>query len=375
MKYAATSLMICVAALLSLGLVMLFSSSMRNTETASYPVMQAVWCGLGLVAAMVVAAIDYRRLRKFSWVLYTVAIILLALVLVSGIGTKVNGAKRWLTLGRQSFQPSELAKIALIILLANYAERNQRFMRSFGRGLAGPGVFIGLVLVLIFLEPDWGTTLLTVGVCAVMLLVAGVRWPYLLAPAAVGCLALTVLLLNNPVRLKRVESWLDPEATREGVGYQSWQGMVALGAGGTTGRGLGDSRQKYGYLPEHDTDFILGIIGEELGLVGTLGVLLAFVGLVTCGLYIAWHASDMFGLLLATGLSFLIGLQALINIGVVTGTFPNKGLPLPFISRGGSNLFLTLVCVGLLLSVARHAVEPAKKMPAEFDELPVPQTN
>jgi cell division protein FtsW len=181
--------------------------------------------------------------------------------------------------------------------------------------------------------------------------------------------------MHNDVRYKRVMSWMNPETTRQGVGYQGWQSVVALGSGGTTGRGLGDGRQKFGYLPAHETDFLFAIIGEEFGLVGTLGVLVAFVGLVICGVYIAWHARDTFGLLLATGLTFLIGLQAFINIGVVTGTLPNKGLPLPFISRGGSNLFLTLVCVGLLLSVARRAGEPAKRTSVEIDELPVPQKN
>ncbi len=374
MKYAATTLMICVAALLSLGLVILFSSGMSK-EGANYPVMQAAWCGMGIVAAAIVAATDYRQLRKFSWIIYAAAILLLALVLVPGIGKKVSGAQRWLYIGRQGFQPSELAKIALVILLASYAERNQRFMPVFARGLVIPGLFIGLVLALIFLEPDWGSTLLTAAVSAVMLLVAGVRWRYLLTPAVVGCIALAFLLAHNDLRRKRVMSWLNPEATRQGIGYQGWQGVVALGSGGTTGRGLGDSRQKFGYLPAHETDFIFAIIGEEFGLVGTMSVLLAFVGLVICGIYIAWNARDTFGLLLATGLTFLIGLQAFINIGVVTGTLPNKGLPLPFISRGGSNLFLTLVCVGLLLSIARRAGEPARRTSVEIDELPAPQKN
>jgi len=375
MKYAATILVFCVTALLSLGLVILFSSSM-DKDGQNYPVMQAIWCGLGVVAAVLVAWNDYRHLKKISLVLYLVAVVLLVLVLIPGIGVKAGGARRWLHVAGQSVQPSEIAKIALVILLAHYGERYQRFMAAPIRGLIIPGTLICIVLGLIFREPDWGTTLLLAAVGVVMLLVAGVRWRYLVAPALAGCIAFTFVLLNNETRLNRVKSWMDPEATKGGVGYQSWQGMVALGSGGVKGLGLGDSRQKFGYLPEHETDFIFAIIGEELGLVGTIGVVVAFVVVMICGVRIAWNARDTFGMLLATGLTFLIGLQAFINIGVVTGTLPNKGLPLPFISRGGSNLFLMLMCVGLLLSIARRAGDSRSTLPRSVDleELPVPQT-
>jgi len=178
------------------------------------------------------------------------------------------------------------------------------------------------------------------------------------------------------VRMKRILSWINPEETKEGAGYEGWQAMLALGSGGWTGLGLGNGRQKFGYLPEHQTDFILANIGEELGLIATLGVVAAFVVLLICGIYIAWHSRDTFGLLLATGLTFLIALQAFINIGVVTSALPNKGLPLPFISRGGSNLCLVLVCVGLLLSVARRAADhrSAARHPSDVEETAIPQT-
>lgn len=375
MKYAATILVFCVTALLSLGLVILFSSSM-DKNGQNYPVMQAVWCGLGVVAAVLVAWIDYRHLKKISLVVYVAAVVLLVLVLIPGIGVKAGGARRWLHVAGQSLQPSEIAKIALVILLAHYGERYQRFMAAPIRGLLIPGTLICIVLGLIFREPDWGTTLLLAAVGAVMLLVAGVRWRYLVVPALAGCIAFTFVLLNNETRLNRVKSWMDPEATKGGVGYQSWQGMVALGSGGVRGLGLGDSRQKFGYLPEHETDFIFAIIGEELGLVATIAVVAAFLSVTICGVRIAWSARDTFGLLLATGLTFLIGLQAFINIGVATGTLPNKGLPLPFISRGGSNLFLMLMCVGLLLSIARRAGDSRSTLPraVDLEELPAPQT-
>jgi cell division protein FtsW len=301
---------------------------------------------------------------------------LLVAVLGPGIGVRRGGAQRWLNLFQQSFQPSELAKLALVILLAHYGERYQRFMSSVGRGLVVPGLFICLTLGLVFLEPDWGTTLLLGAASAIMLLVAGVRWRFFFPPLIVGAVLFVVFLLHNPVRMKRVLSWMNPEDTKEGVGYQSWQAMLALGSGGWTGLGLGNGRQKFGYLPEHQTDFIFANIGEELGLVATLAVVLAFVVLLLCGICIAWHSRDTFGLLLATGLTFLIGLQAFINIGVVTSALPNKGLPLPFISRGGSNLFLMLLSVGLLLSVARRAGDQRGPLSAttDLDETALPQT-
>src|SRR5438045_1179084 len=230
-------------------------------------------------------------------------------------------------------------------------------MPALGRGLVAPGLFIGLTLGLIFFEPDWGTTLLLAGVSGAVLLVAGVRWRYFLPPLLLGALTFFIFLLGNPLRMKRILSWINPQETKDGVGYQAWQATLALGSGGWNGLGLGNGRQKFGYLPEHQTDFIFANIGEELGLIATLGVVGAFAVLLVCGVYIAWHSRDTFGLLLATGLTFLIVLQAFINIGVVTSALPNKGLPLPFISRGGSNLFLMLVCVGLLLSVARRAAD------------------
>src|SRR6266536_5092592 len=366
MKYVTTILVFCVAALLSLGLVMLYSSSMSPTG-ASYPAAQVIWCGLGLIVAGIVACVDYRHLKKISIPLFLVALVILSAVLVPGIGLKRGGARRWFEIAHQSFQPSELAKLALIILLAHYAERYQRFMPTFGRGLAVPGVFIGLTLGLIFLEPDWGTTLLLASVSGTMLLVAGVRWRYFFPPLITGAAAFAVVLMNNPLRLNRILSWLNPEETKEGVGYQAWQAMLALGSGGWTGLGLGNGRQKFDYLPEIKTDCIFANIGEELGLIATLGVVAAFVLVLLCGIYLAWNARDTFGTLLATGITFLIGLQAFINIGVVTSTLPNKGLPLPFISRGGSNLFLMLVCVGLLLSVARRAADNSVTVPRALD--------
>lgn len=351
MRVAVTVLLFCVAALLSLGMVMLYSSSMTQVG-AHYLIMQLIWCALGFVLCVAAAAIDYRWLKKLAWPLLGIAIILLALVMVHG--RRINGARRWFNLGPANLQPSELGKLALIIALAAYCEHFQRKMPTFKRGILMPGLFIAPVLGLIFIEPDRGSTVLLASVCVAMLLLAGVQFRFVLPPVLIGALGLAWSLWHDPVRRERILAFLHPEKYKDTrVGYQSWQAMIALGSGGWTGLGLGNGRQKLGFVPEHHTDFILSIIGEELGLVATLLVVLTFVVFVICGLYIANKARDTFGLLLASGLTLLIGLQAAINIGVVTSALPNKGLPLPFISYGGSNLLAMLTCVGLLLSIAR----------------------
>lgn len=350
-------LVFCVAALLALGWVMLYSSSMVQAG-ARYLLMQLVWGAVGVACCVAAAAMDYRLLKKLALPLLGIAILLLGLVLAPGIGTKVNGARRWFSSSGIRFQPSEFAKLAVVIALAWYGERFQRQMTDWKRGVVIPGAAIGLVLALIFVEPDRGTTILLAALSGLMLLVAGARWHHFVPPTVLGVAGLAMSIWHDPMRLKRVLSWVDLEETKADVGYQAYQAMIALGAGGWTGLGLGNGRQKFGFVPEHHTDFIFSIIGEELGLVATLLVVVAFVVIVICGVYIAWSSSDTFGLLLGSGISFLVGLQAFINIGVVTSALPNKGLPLPFISYGGSNLVVMLTGIGLLLSVARRARGP-----------------
>jgi cell division protein FtsW len=359
MKVAVTILVFCVAALLALGVVMLYSSTMGQNGARQLG-FQVIWCGLGLVACAAATQADYRWLRQHVWwVLLVAAVAMLGLVLVPSIaghqlGVRHGGARRWFSFGGLSFQPSEFAKLALLVALAWYGERCGRQMGGCLRGIVIPGLPIGLVVGLIFLEPDVGNALVLSAVSGAVLLIAGIRLRYFLPPVLIGLLAVGLFIRHNPVRSGRIYAWLHVEETKLDKGLQAYQAMVALGSGGLTGRGLGDSRQKLGYLPEHQTDFIFAIIGEELGLVGTGLVLLAFMGIVACGLFIAWNASDTFGLLLGCGITFLIAFQAIVNIGVVTSALPNKGLPLPFISRGGSNLLIILASVGLLLSIARH---------------------
>jgi len=373
MKKAVTILIICVAGLLTLGMVMLYSASMTQ-HGSRFLITQASWCGLGLLAGVVAAALDYRWLKRISPWFLVFCIGLLVLVLVCG--KQVKGARRWLAIGPVGFQPSELAKLGLIMALAWYTEVWQRQMRTLWRGLIVPGAFIALTLGLIFVEPDRGTTILLAGVCGIMLLTAGVRWLHLLPPTLVLIAALAYSFIHDPMRSARIRAWRHLEETKLDYGLQVYQGLLAFGSGGLTGVGLGDGMQKLGYVPEHHTDFILPIIGEELGLVATLSVVLAFLGVLGCGAYIARKARDTFGLMLAAGITFLISLQAFINIAVVTNTLPNKGISLPFISAGGSNLVAMLGGVGLLISIARKSEDaPATAVEASgVDELPVPQT-
>ncbi len=336
---------------------MLYSASMG----ASLVQKQMIAMSLGLIGCFLAVAVDYRHLKRFSWALFGLTVVLLTLVLVPHIGVKAGGARRWLNLWGFSFQPSDLAKLVLVVCLAHYAEAKQRTMHRFVDGLVVPGAGIILILALVFPEPDYGTTALLAAVSGSMLLVAGVRWLFITPPVALGIASFALAIYTNPVRLSRVLSWLDLEGTKTTSGYQVHQSIIALGSGGVFGLGLGSGRQKLGWVPEHHTDFIFSVIGEEFGLVATLGVVLAFAVFICSGIYVACRARDRFGFFIASGLTLLIGLQGLMNVGVVTGAFPNKGLSLPFISFGGSNLAMMLTAVGLILSVAMRA-------PSDVDE-------
>lgn len=374
MKTATTLLLFSVLALLVLGIVMLVSASTGQQE-ARYLIMQPIWAGVGLVALLAAASGDYRWIKKFWWVLLILAVVLLAMVWVPHVGIMKNGARRWVGFNSFRMQPSEFAKIVLILAIAWYGERYQRHMGTFTRGVLIPGLGIGSILALIFKEPDVGTTLLLAGVSAVMLLVAGLRWRYVLPPLVAGLIGITAFVAQDSVRSQRVYAWLHPEETRLDKGMQTYQAMAALGSGGIQGVGLGEGRQKLGFVPEHHTDFILSVIGEELGLAATLSVILAFMVILYCGVYIAWNAADTFGMLIATGITFLIAMQVVINIGVVTGSLPNKGLALPFISYGGSNLVIMMGCIGLLINIGRHAGSnfSATSGVMDLDELAAPE--
>jgi cell division protein FtsW len=370
MKIAVTTLAICVAVLLALGLVMLYSATMTHGGIHELT-MQCVWCGVGFVFCVVATALDYKWLKKFAWPIYIFAILALVAVFVPHIGRSSHGAHRWIAKFGFTFQPSELGKIALVIILAWYCDRNLRQMQNFKRGVLLSGILVAPIIGLIFIEPDRGTTVLLGTVTGILLLIAGVRWRDIFAPAVAGGAAFAVAILRDPLRMNRIFAWLHPQQHLNGAALQAQQAMIGLGSGGWFGVGLGNGMQKHGYLPEIQTDFIFANIGEELGLVATILIVLAFVIIAICGMRIAIAAREPFGAFLATGITFLISLQAAINIGVVTSALPNKGLPLPFISYGGSNLLAMLTCVGILFSVARHAPtrEKISKAAKDADEI------
>jgi cell division protein FtsW len=359
MKAAVTTLAFCVAALLALGLVMLYSAMMTTQAGARDLMMQLIWCALGLVLCATATAIDYQLLKKLAWPIFGFALILLTLVFAPLVGHASHGAHRWIGRGHFTIQPSEFGKVALVIMLAWYCDRYQRKINTWQYGILFPVAIIGVVLGLIFIEPDRGQTILLAAVSGAMLLIAGVRWKHILIPAALGVAGLAFSLFHDSMRKGRISAWLHPDAHGNGAALQANQAMIGLGSGGWFGLGLGNGLQKNGYLPEIQTDFIFANLGEELGLIATLLVVLAFVIIAICGIYIALRAREPFGGLLAVGVTFLISLQAAINIGVVTSALPNKGLPLPFISYGGSNLVAMLACVGILFSIARRA--PARE--------------
>jgi cell division protein FtsW len=357
MRVAALVVVFCVALLLAAGLVMLYSSSMSQVGSY-YLVRQLCWCGAGLLLGGFLAGVDYLRWRRWVWVLYGLVVLLLVLVLVPGVGLKINGARRWLGLGDFRLQPSELAKPVLVLTLAWFGDQRARCLASL-RGIWKPGLCVGLVVGLVFLEPDVGTAVMLAVLAGVMLVVAGAPLRWVIPAGLCGAVAAGLYVWQDPVRARRLLAWWALEETKLDSGFQPYQAMLALGSGGWTGLGLGNGRQKLGFVPEHHTDFIFAIIGEELGLVGTLAVVVLFMVLVGVGLWIALRAREPFGMLVAAGVTTWIGLQAAINMAVVTSLLPNKGLPLPFISYGGSSLLAALAGVGLLLSVARRAAPRA----------------
>jgi cell division protein FtsW len=352
-RLTAVAMALAVGALLILRGAMLLSVALASEEgSESGP--QWEWVACGVVACALVAACDYRRLGRGAgpWVVTGLAALLLAAVLTPWLGLDANGARRWLRWGGQ---PSELGKIALVVGLAAYCAAQQPAMGERLRGFVYPGLIVGLFVGLVFLEPDWGTAILLATVGLAMLFVAGTHWGYLLSGLIIGGEVFLILLCRNPVRLGRVLALLDSNGSREGVGWQSWQSVLSMGAGGFWGRGLGEGKQKFGFVPEQHTDFILSLVGEELGFVGTTVVVLAFLCLALGGLRIAWRTTDPFGHYLAIGCTFLLGCQAAMNIGVATSVLPNKGIALPLLSYGGSSLVAMLTCIGLTMSVALHA--------------------
>ncbi len=350
-----------VGSLVTLSIVMLTSATMLK-PTYTLVLKQAVACLIGFGGLALVGALDYRRWERWVWWVYGLAVVLLALT-ISPLGTSTNGAQRWLW----GTQPSDFAKPAIILALAWYGARYTHHISSFWRGtvvmLAIPLVPLALILA----EPDKGTSALLALVSFLLMLVAGVRISHVVLPV-VAVLALFVSLVNSSdYARRRWDTFLNPAGNRDAY-YQVQQGLYAFGAGGVDGTGLGQGTFKF-KIPEQHTDFIFPVVGEELGLTFTLGVLAAYLTILFCGAVITSRAADRFGELLAAGSTFLIAAQACINMGVVTDLLPNKGMPLPLLSRGGTGVVVMLTLVGILVSVARRGV------PAELAETAGGQSN
>lgn len=315
---------------------------------------QALWVVVSMASMWGFASISPWIWQKHARTLLLIAIVLLILVVIPGIGIYRLGARRWLGVGNQTFQPSELAKFAYIMWLSNYLAKHPREISSLFRGLLPALMVLGLLFGLIMLEPDLGTSLTLGGTGALMLFAAGAELAHLLGLGMVGAVGVFALAKIDAERWSRITTFLNPWADPTDSGYQIIQALLAFGSGGLFGVGLGASRQKYFYLPERHTDMIFAVLGEELGFIGAVLVLLLFFAFAWRGYRIAIQAPDRFTSLLAAGVTSLITLQAAMNISVVTASIPSTGIPLPFLSYGGSSLLITLSGVGILLGVSRY---------------------
>jgi len=374
-RKSAYILFLAVLGMLVIGIVMLFSTSAfaRDSHGDVYFFIrrQAIWLGIRLAVCTVAALIDYHFWQRTWWLWFGLAFIALALCFVPHLGMRINGSRRWVGLGQFGFQPSEIAKIAAVFFLAAWFSRYEKATSSLLRGFVLPLAIVTLLLALILTEVDLGTTVLLGATAFVVMFVAGVNPMLLSMVSLAGVGGILFLATQMSERMGRLAAFLDPERFKQDAGLQQMQALIAWGSGGMEGLGLGNGRQKMLYLPYAHTDFIFPIIGEELGLRVSLLVVFLFVVIIVCGMMIALHAKDRFGLLLGCGVVSLLALQAAVNIGVTTSLLPNKGLPLPFISYGGSNLAASLFGIGLLLNIYRQGVlEPLHKkrtmMPARM---------
>ena len=358
-KGASIILCLAVAALITLGLVMLASASAKwdhASDQYSYLVRQAIWLSIGIVVLTFMALMDYRILQKLTWPLFIGVCVALVLCYVPGIGDAAKGEKRWIILpviGR--FQPSEPAKLVIMVALASWFAKYQAETKSFVRGFVIPSFILGVPLLLILFEWDMGTAAGLGAAGLIVLFVAGTRARYLGGAAFVAALLFIQMVQLNPNRMKRITAFLDLETHKEGAAWQQWLATQAFGNGGLGGMGLGNGVVKQMNLPEHHTDFIFPIIGEELGVFVAMGVVLCFVVIFLVGLGISMQASDRFGGVLGIGITSALIIPAMMNLGVTTASLPNTGLPLPFVSYGGSSLVFSFAMVGVLLSILRRS--------------------
>ncbi len=350
----AAIIVVCAVGLTILGLTILFSASAGFAQGPYfYLKKQLIGVALAFTVCWIVSRVNLDVARRYVWVVAGVTLVLLILVLIPQIGIDVKGSRRWLGIGPVRMQVSEFAKLSMVFCLAHYLAVTQSRLGDLKRGYLIP---IGIVLGfagLIILEPDFGTAALVVAVGVLMLFLAGAKWRYLLPTIAAVVLGLVVMVIHNPNRLRRITAFLDVEANKQGGTYQLYQAMAAFAAGGTVGVGLGQGRQQLNYLPEAHTDFILAVVAEELGLWFTMGIVVVFTIIFIAGIVHLRRAPNLFQFLLVAGCLLLICLQAIINLGVVTGIFPTKGMSLPFLSAGLSNLLLMAMLIGIFINTQR----------------------
>ncbi len=356
-----SALFAAILALIIISVVMVYSSSSvvaltSYDDAAFFARRQIIWAVAGLLVMAATMRMDHRLLgeQRVVMAILLVSLLLLAATLVPGLGRTVNGSRRWLRLGLLSFQPSELAKVALVIYLSYYIVKKGERIRDFMNGITPAYVVAGVFMATAVFQPDFGTTMTIALVTGIMLFAGGANVLHLGATVLAGLPFIYMAVFHTAYRARRIFSFLDPWADPQGSGHQIIQSFLAFGSGGIFGRGLGEGRQKLLFLPERHSDFIYAVIGEELGLIGALVVLALFLFLLWRGMRIALAANERFSRLLAFGITLLVCLQALMNMAVVTGLFPTKGIALPLVSYGGSSMVITLGALGVLLNISRE---------------------
>ncbi len=348
--------------LLAFGLLMVLSasspiayaSSSTNHDSFYYFKKQLMWACLGTVGMFITANYDYKKLKNWAFPALVLSVVLLLLVLVPGIGRKINDARRWIYLGPVNFQPSEVAKITTIVFFSYSLSKNYKELKNFGVFLMYIGI-IGVIALIIMMEPHFSCTMLIAATACILLLVAGAKISHFVVLGLCALPAVVFMIAMAPYRLARVVTFLDPFKDIQGDGWQIVQSLYAIGSGGIFGAGLGQSRQKFMNIPEPQNDFIFSILAEEFGLLGAILVAVMFIFLIVRGVKIALNAPDMFGTLLATGIVAMIAIQAIVNIAVVTSSMPVTGMPLPFFSYGGTALAITMAEMGIVLNISRHS--------------------
>lgn len=359
-----TPFLLLVVVLTAIGLVMLFSASFprayyKENDPAKYLIRQGIFAVMGFAAMGIVGKINYERYRALSKILLMASIVLLVLVLIPGIGQIRNNARRWIGIGELTFQPSEIAKFAVVLYFSDSISKKKDKMRTLRYGVAPYALILVVIAALMMLEPHLSGTVLILGVGAILMLVGGISWGWVGGALGLGALGAYLLIGVIGYGQSRVSMWLDPWQDPLDEGYQMTQSLISIGSGGLWGVGLGKSRQKFFYLPEEYNDFIFSIVCEELGLIGAAIIMVLFAALILRGYWIALHARDRFGSLLVVGATSLVAMQTFLNIGVVTGLVPATGISLPFFSYGGTALMIQLAEMGVVLSVSRQ-MKPTK---------------